>query len=598
MSKRQQKPFRPAGKVSRLAFSEEERADPALEKPLKKAEKAADKLEKAHAKIPKKKTIVTERTLDTNTGKRRVRLYFEEIDKPKPPSKLAHNIKSVPQKELLAQVHKEIRKSEQDNVGVEAAHKTEESAEFVARRLSSAYRSHKLKPYLQLSKAEKSTVNAEINYLYHKRIKDSPQLSSNPLSRWQQKQRIKKEYLATRYGKGAKTTQQTASHTKKAAKTVAETADKLIQYIASHRKMVLMLLAIAAVIIVIMSTVSSCQLMLQGGLNSILGTSYTSEDADIVATDNNYTSLENALQQRIDNIENEYPDYDEYRYDLDTIGHNPHELAAYLTALLQTYTPNEAQSELQRVFDSQYKLTLTPVVEVRYRTETRTDTWTDAEGNRHRDTYTVEVPYDYYILNVKLDNFTITPIANRKLNSEQLEMYSVYLETRGNKPFIFGGGTNNSAPSTDLSGVRFQNGTRVGNQNTVNIAKDQVGNVGGQPYWSWYGFNSRVEWCACFVSWCLNQAGYSEPKFASCNSQGVPWFRDHGQWANGKYKDLAPGDVIFFDWEGDGSADHVGIVIGTDGERVYTVEGNSGDSCRIRDYDLNSNVIMGYGLMN
>ena len=238
------------------------------------------------------------------------------------------------------------------------------------------------------------------------------------------------------------------------------------------------------------------------------------------------------------------------------------------------------------------------MVEVRYRTETRTDTWTDAEGNRHRDTYTVEVPYDYYILNVKLDNFTVTPIANRKLNSEQLEMYSVYLETRGNKPFIFGGGTNNSAPSTDLNGVRFQNGTRVGNQNTVNIAKDQVGNVGGQPYWSWYGFNSRVEWCACFVSWCLNQAGYSEPKFASCNSQGVPWFRDHGQWANGNYKDLAPGDVIFFDWEGDGSADHVGIVIGTDGERVYTVEGNSGDSCRIRDYDLNSNVIMGYGLMN
>ena len=598
MSIMQQKPFKPAGKVSRLAFTEEERADPALEKPLKKAEKAADKLEKAHGKMPKKKTLVTERTLDASTGKHKVRLYFEETNKPKPPSKLAHGIKSVPQKELNTQIHKEIRKSEQDNVGVEAAHKTEEGAEFVTKRLGSTYRSHKLKPYLQLSTAEKNTVKAEINYLYHKRIKDSPQLSSNPLSRWQQKQRIKKEYLATRYGKGAKTTQQTASHTKKAVTSVAETADKLIPYIASHRKMVLMMLAIAAVIIVIMSTVSSCQLMLQGGLNSIIGTSYTSEDADIVATDNNYTGLENALQQRIDNIENEYPDYDEYRYDLDTIGHNPHELAAYLTALLQTYTPNEAQSELQRVFDSQYKLTLTPVVEVRYRTETRTDTWTDAEGNRHRDTYTVEVPYDYYILNVKLDNFTVTSIANRQLNNEQLEMYSVYLETRGNKPFVFGGGTNNSAPSTDLSGVRFENGTRAGNQNTVHIEKDQVGNVGGQPYWSWYGFNSRVEWCACFVSWCLNQSGYSEPKFAACNSQGVPWFRNHGQWANGNYKDLAPGDVIFFDWEGDGSADHVGIVIGTDGERVYTVEGNSGDSCRIRDYDLNSTVIMGYGLMN
>ena len=598
MSKRQQKPFRPAGKVSRLAFSEEERADPALENPLKKAEKTADKLEKAHAKIPKKKTLVTERTQDTSTGKRKVRLHFEEIDKPKSPSKLAHGIKSIPQKELNAQIHKEIRKSEQDNVGVEAAHKTEEGAEFVASSMQKAYRSHKLKPYLQLAKAEKNTVNADINYLYHKNLKDSPQLSSNPLSRWQQKRMIKKEYLAARYDKGAKTAHQTAANSKKAATTVAEASDKLMQFIVSHRKGFLIILAIAAVFILLMSTISSCSLMLEGGLNSIIGTSYTSEDADIIATDNNYTAFENTLQQRIDNIESEYPDYDEYRYDLDTIGHNPHELAAYLTSLFQTYKPSEVQVELQRVFDLQYKLTLTPVVEVRYRTETRTDTWTDEDGNTHRDTYTVEVPYNYYILNVKLDNFTVTSIANKLLNNEQLEMYSVYLETRGNKPFIFGGGTNNSAPSTDLSGVQFENGTREGNQNIVNIAKDQVGNEGGQPYWSWYGFNSRVEWCACFVSWCLNQAGYSEPKFAACNSQGVPWFRNQGQWANGNYKDLAPGDVIFCDWEGDGSADHVGIVIGTDGKRVYTVEGNSGDSCRIRDYDLNSNVIMGYGLMN
>ncbi len=123
-------------------------------------------------------------------------------------------------------------------------------------------------------------------------------------------------------------------------------------------------------------------------------------------------------------------------------------------------------------------------------------------------------------------------------------------------------------------------------------------NVGGQPFWSWHGFNSRVEWCACFVSWCLNQAGYSEPRFAACQSQGIPWFKSHGQWASGNYKDLAPSDVIFFDWEGDGSSDHVGIVIGTDGQRVYTVEGNSGDACRIRDYDINSSVIIGYGLMN
>ena len=598
MSKKRQKPFRPAGKVSRLSFTEEDRSDPTLAKPLRKSEKAADKLEKSYEKIPKKKVIVPERVVNTSTGKSKVHLNFEEIDKPKPPTKLTHGIKSIPQKKLLSQVHKEIRKDEHDNVGLEAAHKTEESAEFVASSMQRAYRSHKLKSYLQLAKAEKNTVNADINYLYHKNLKDSPQLSSNPLSRWQQKRMIKKEYLAARYDKGAKTAHQTAANSKKAATTVAEASDKLMQFIVSHRKGFLIILAIAAVFILLMSTISSCSLMLEGGLNSIIGTSYTSEDADIIATDNNYTAFENTLQQRIDNIESEYPDYDEYRYDLDTIGHNPHELAAYLTSLFQTYKPSEVQVELQRVFDLQYKLTLTPVVEVRYRTETRTDTWTDDDGNTHRDTYTVEVPYNYYILNVKLDNFSVTSIANKLLNIEQLEMYSIYLETRGNKPFIFGGGTNNSAPSTDLSGVQFENGTREGNQNIVNIAKDQVGNEGGQPYWSWYGFNSRVEWCACFVSWCLNQAGYSEPKFAACQSQGIPWFRNNGQWANGNYKDLAPGDVIFFDWEGDGSADHVGIVIGTDGQRVYTVEGNSGDSCRIRDYDINSNVIMGYGLMN
>ena len=598
MSQKRQKPFRPVGKVSRLAFTEEDSAVPTLEKSLKKAEKAADKLEKSQERIPKKKVIVPERVVNTSTGKSKVHLNFEEIDKPKTPTKLTHGVKSIPQKKLLSQVHKEIRKDEHDNVGLEAAHKTEESAEFVASSMQRAYRSHKLKPYLQLAKAEKNTVNTEINYLYNKNIKNNPQLSSNPLSRWQQKRMIKKEYLAARYGKGAKTAHQTAANSKKAATTVAEASDKLMQFIVSHRKGFLIILAIAAVFILLMSTISSCSLMLEGGLNSIIGTSYTSEDADIIATDNNYTAFENTLQQRIDNIESEYPDYDEYRYDLDTIGHNPHELAAYLTSLFQTYKPSEVQVELQRVFDLQYKLTLTPVVEVRYRTETRTDTWTDEDGNTHRDTYTVEVPYNYYILNVKLDNFSVTSIANKLLNIEQLEMYSVYLETRGNKPFIFGGGTNNSAPSTDLSGVQFENGTREGNQNIVNIAKDQVGNEGGQPYWSWYGFNSRVEWCACFVSWCLNQAGYSEPKFAACQSQGIPWFRNNGQWANGNYKDLAPGDVIFFDWEGDGSADHVGIVIGTDGQRVYTVEGNSGDSCRIRDYDINSNVIMGYGLMN
>ena len=181
---------------------------------------------------------------------------------------------------------------------------------------------------------------------------------------------------------------------------------------------------------------------------------------------------------------------------------------------------------------------------------------------------------------------------------EQLEMYRVYLETSGNKPLIFGGGSPDVSASEDLSGVQFVNGTRPGNTAIVDIAKRQVGNVGGQPYWSWYGFNSRVEWCACFVSWCYGQMGLSEPRFAACQSQGIPWFTSRGQWGARGYENIAPGDAIFFDWDLDGSADHVGLVIGTDGSRVYTVEGNSGDACKIKSYPLDYACIKGYGLMN
>ena len=206
-------------------------------------------------------------------------------------------------------------------------------------------------------------------------------------------------------------------------------------------------------------------------------------------------------------------------------------------------------------------------IEVRYKTEAHTDP--DTGENTEE-----EVPYNYYILHVKLKTMPLSDIAKEILNEEQLKMYRIYLETSGNKPLVFGGGSPDGSASEDLSGVHFVNGTRPGNPELVNLAKKQVGNVGGYPYWSWYGFNGRVEWCACFVSWCYNKAGKSEPRFAGCQSQGVPWFTSHGQWGNRGYKNIAPGDAIFFDWDGDGGADHVGIVIGTDGSRVYTVEGN------------------------
>ncbi|MFR3835866.1 MAG: CD1108 family mobile element protein, partial [Eubacterium sp.] len=574
--------------TSRLKFTDEERTTPELEPYIKKSEKAADKLDEAKAAIPKQKKLVKERTFEEATGKAKTRLYFEEQEKPIPGGKAHSNPLSRPAQEAGIFVHNKIHSVEKDNSGVEGAHKSEELAErgtrYGTRKLKQGYRSHKLKPYREAAKAEQAAFKANVNFQYHKALQENPQLTSNPLSRFMQKQKIKRQYAKTVKKGGAATAKAAAGASQTAAKKAAAFAGR-------HPAGVI--IAIAALLLFIMVSVglSSCGAMFSGSMNSVLGTSYTSEDSDLVAVENNYAALENGLQSEIDAIESTHPGYDEYRYDLDSIGHNPHELASYLTALLQSYTPQSAQAELERIFAMQYTLTLTKEVEIRYRTETSTDPETG-------ETTTEEVPYEYYILNVKLTNKPISELAEELLTPQQLEMFHVYLETSGNKPLIFGGGSPDGSPSEDLSGVEFVNGTRPGNQELMELAKQQVGNVGGYPYWSWYGFNSRVEWCACFVSWCYNQAGKSEPRFAGCEWQGVPWFQSRGQWGARGYENIAPGDAIFFDWDLDGVADHVGLVLGRDGSRVYTVEGNSGDACKIKSYDLNYQCIKGYGLMN
>lgn len=590
-------------KTSRLQFTEEERATPELQKAIRKSERAADRLDEARAAIPKKKVLTKERTFDEAAGKGKTRLRFEEKEKPIPGGRQQHNPLSRPVQEVGVFVHNKIHSVEKDNSGVEGAHKSEELAErgirAGARQVRKSRRSRKLKPYRAAAKAEKAAFKANADFQYQKALHDNPQLAaSNPVSRFWQKQQIKRQYAkAVRTG-GAKSARKAAENTRKAAKKTAEATKKTAAFVGRHWKAFLIAGCALLLLIMLMSAISSGSALFSGLVNGVIGTSYTSEDSDLVAVENNYAAKENDLQSRIDNIERDYPGYDEYRYDLAYIGHNPHELASYLTALLQSYTPQSAQAELDRIFNLQYKLTVTEEIEVRYRTEQRTGSYTDAEGNTHTYTYTVEVPYNYYILNVTLTNKSISSFVSELLTPEQLEMYRVYLQTSGNKPLVFGGGSADTSASEDLSGVQFVNGTRPGNTALVDIAKSQVGNVGGAPYWSWYGFDSRVAWCACFVSWCYGQAGFSEPRFAGCQSQGVPWFTSHGQWGARGYENIAPGDAIFFDWDLDGSADHVGIVIGTDGSRVYTVEGNSGDACKIRSYPLDYACIKGYGLMN
>ncbi|MBM6716737.1 CHAP domain-containing protein [Gemmiger formicilis] len=574
-------------KEPRLRFTEEERADPALEKPIRKAEKAAAKADKAQAKIPKKQVKRAE--VDPKTGKVTTKLVLE--DKPRPPSKLSHTVRDAPGNAVAGKLHQEIRKTEDDNVGVESAHKSEEAVETGVHLVREGYRSHKLKPYRKAAQAERKLEKTNIEALFQKSVYENPAAASNPLSRWQQKQQIKKQYAAAkRAAQSGGTAAGAAQKTGKAAKTVKEKAQQAGAYVMRHKKGFGIALGLFLIVCLLLNTMSSCSMMAQSIGSAISGTTYPSDDPELVAVEADYAAKEAALQAEIDNIESSHPGYDEYRYDLDMIGHDPHELAAYLSAVLQGYTRASAQAELERIFAAQYQLTLTEEVEVRYRTETRTD----SEGNE----YDVEVPYNYYILNVTLTSKPISSVASELLTPDQLEMYQVYRQTLGNKPLIFGGGSADTSDSESLAGVEFVNGTRPGNQAVVDIAKSQVGNVGGQPYWSWYGFNSRVEWCACFVSWCYGQMGLSEPRFAACQSQGIPWFQSHGQWGGRDYANIAPGDAIFFDWDLDGSADHVGIVVGTDGSRVYTVEGNSGDACKIKSYSLDYQCIKGYGLMN
>ena len=338
--------------TSRLQFTEEERATPELEPYIKKSENAADRLDAAKAAIPKQKKLVRERTFEEATGKAKTRLRFEEQEKPIPGGKKG-NLLSRPAQEAGIFVHNKIHSVEKDNSGVEGAHKSEELAErgakYGARKLKQGYRSHKLKPYREAAKAEKAAFKANVNFQYHKVLQENPQLTSNPFSRFMQKQKIKRQYAKTVKKGGAATAKATAGASQTAAK-------KAAAFVGRHPAGVI--IAIAALLLFIMVSVglSSCGAMFSGSMNSVLGTSYTSEDSDLVATEQSYAAMENELQSEIDNIETTHSGYDEYRYDLDTIGHNPHELASYLTALLQSYTPQSAQAELKRLFGLQYTL--------------------------------------------------------------------------------------------------------------------------------------------------------------------------------------------------------------------------------------------------
>ena len=410
----------PQGHSSRLQFSEAERATPELQKAIKKSDKAADRLDAARAAIPQKTKIKKERVFDEAKGKAKTRLSFEKTDKP-PNGKLRHNPLSRPAQELDNAVHGKIYEVEKENVGVESGHRIELAGEkaggMAVRTVKRGIRSHKLKPYRAAAAAEKKAVKANADFLYQKALHDNPALAhSNPISRFWQKQRIKRQYAKTLKAGGK--AKKTAEATAKAAKKTAEETKRATFFVVRHWKGCLIVGGIAFIVLLLFGGLSSCSLFGGNSGSGLIASSYLSEDADMLGAEAAYADMEAELQAILDNPESEYPGYDEYRVNADEIEQDPYVLMSILSAWHEgVFTLDEAQSTLEMLFEKQYILTVTEEVQVRYRTETRTD----SEGNE----YEVEVPYNYYILHVDLENFNLSHVPVYIMGEDQLSLYAV-----------------------------------------------------------------------------------------------------------------------------------------------------------------------------
>ena len=532
----------------RLQFSDADLAEPKLEKPIKRVKKAAARADKAQAKIPKKTVVKKERGFDPATGKVKTQLRFEEVDKKKPTSKLTHAVQDAPANFVLSQVHREVRQSEDDNVGVEAAHKVEQAVESGGRLVQSAHRAHQLKPYRAAIRAEKKLERANLDALQKKAEIDSP--TSNPVSKWQQKQAIKKQYAAAKHNQAAQTTAKAAENTAKAAKKAAEKAEKAGKYVWEHRRGFAIAAAILLMLAFLLNGLSSCSVIMDGVGSGIAASTYPSQDADMLSAEAQYCAMEAELQHYLDTYESTH-DYDEYHFDLDTIEHDPYVLISMITALHQgEWTLDEVQGTLQMLFDRQYILTEDVVVETRYRTET--DTWTDADGNTHTDTY--QVPYDYYICTVTLENFNLSHVPVYIMSEEQLGMYATYMATLGNRPDLFPGSgyigkyvegsyTDYDIPPEALDDEVF-----------AAIIKEAEKYL-GYPY-VWGGSSPSTSFdCSGFVSWVINHSGWDVGRLGA---QGLCNICTPVSSANVK-----PGDLVFFTGTYDTpGVSHVGIYVG------------------------------------
>ena len=473
--------------------------------------------------------------------------------KPKKPGNLAADA-------LSAKAHQSVRNADQDNnSGVEAAHFTEGSAEGAARAGSRFQYGRKLRQYKKLERLEKKANKDAVDSIFAERMKSDPQAGSNLFSRWRQKQAIKKEYAAAKAG--AVAAENTASGTAKAAQGTVSITEKAFQFVQSHSHIIIGIAAVGLLVLVIAGSVSSCSVLINGGGNVVLGTSYTAEDEDLKSVETDYTKLEDKLRKQIDRIETDHPGYDEYRYNLAEIGHNPYELASLLTVEFENYTRSQVQARLQSIFDAQYELKLEEKVEIRTRKETRVGyRYNPITGTGHTYTYQVTVQYEYKILNVTLLNRGVDYVArNSGLTDDQLQRYEVTLECRGNRDDLFAGIAFATPDGAGSSG-EYQDYDIPGEALTDEKFRKMITEAEkylGYPY-VWGGSSPSTSFdCSGFVSWVINHCG---------NGWNVG-----RQTANGLMgkcdiipkSEAKPGDLIFFQKTYNTSgASHVGIYVG------------------------------------
>ena len=473
--------------------------------------------------------------------------------KPKKPGNLAADA-------LSAKAHQSVRNADQDNnSGVEAAHFTEGSAEGAARAGSRFQYGRKLRQYKKLERLEKKGNKDAVDSIFAERMKSDPQAGSNLFSRWRQKQAIKKEYAAAKAGAAA--AENTASGTAKAAQGTVSITEKAFQFVQSHSHIIIGIAAVGLLVLVIAGSVSSCSVLINGGGNVVLGTSYTAEDEDLKGVETDYTKLEDKLRKQIDRIETDHPGYDEYRYNLAEIGHNPYELASLLTVEFENYTRSQVQARLQSIFEAQYELKLEEKVEIRTRKETRVGyRYNPITGTGHTYTYQVTVQYEYKILNVTLLNRGVDYVArNSGLTDDQLQRYEVTLECRGNRDDLFAGIAFATLDGAGSSG-EYQDYDIPGEALTDEKFRKMITEAEkylGYPY-VWGGSSPSTSFdCSGFVSWVINHCG---------NGWNVG-----RQTANGLIgkcdiipkSEAKPGDLIFFQKTYNTSgASHVGIYVG------------------------------------